>query len=840
MVWMPSSDQFKLKISNCDHQSCDRLTKRELVSRISQVYDPGNMFGPVILKGKILIQDLWKIKDLDWDDQVSTDIINQWKEYHSNVMDLSTQSIPRWIGADNNCKMQWHIFTDASEAAIGAAVFLRTVNPDGTIVSRLMTSKSKVAPIKKSTIPRLELMAAHLGSKLAAYVIRACQLANIEVFFWSDSTIVIHWLNKDPALLKQYVCNRVSSILGTTATLKGKWQHISGTENPADLISRGLTTKELFASTLWWNGPSWLLMPQNEWPHPVVSALSAKELEAENKEAKSVFVGVIELSPANCLWGEGPNHSRIPLVERFSTLNSTLRVTALVLRFLKNVKARISIRKTQLGTVNSPTLSSNITDVYTPSPTERELALRYWIGIAQKCHFGPELRAIKKGIELASNSPLRHFAPFIDDNGMLRVGGRLKNSDAAFEQKHHIIVPRESTIGKLIIRSAHYSTMHGGLSVNKAFLRQRFWFPRIGMAIRQYTHRCPTCIRYSKSAGEQIMGQLPSVRVAVSEPFSRVGVDFAGPFLLRKSAAKILPLRKAAQTQYREPATIKGWIVVYVCLVTRAVHLDVTTGLTVEEFLETFAKMTSRRGLCCEIWSDNGTTFVGANREMARVLKEWDNQVPSQQLASLGTTWRFITPSAPFQGGIWEAGVKSVKHHLKRVVGKRILTHGQMYTILTQIEAILNSKPLWPASDDPLDLLPITPAHLVIGRSTLQRPFTEDVSDRPDNRLTLWGLQQKIQQSFWQRWKEEYLNLMQKRVKWYKPKEYLKPGDMVIIMAENVPPTAWPLGRVIKVNQGQDGYVRSATIQTQSTSLERPIQKLCVLPSATHQQPLDV
>lgn len=346
-------------------------------------------------------------------------------------------------------------------------------------------------------------------------------------------------------------------------------------------------------------------------------------------------------------------------------------------------------------------------------------------------------------------------------------------------------------------------------------------------------------IRYSKSAGEQIMGQLPSVRVSAAEPFSRVGVDFAGPFELRKTMGRMLPLRKAALMPYREPPTIKAWIVVYVCLVTRAVHLDVTTGLTVEDFLETFAKMTSRRGKCSEIWSDNGTTFVGANRELARVLKEWDNKIPAQQLASLGTSWRFITPSAPFQGGIWEAGVKSVKHHLKRVVGKRLLTHSQMYTVVTQIEGILNSRPLWPASDDPSDLAPITPAHLVIGRSTLQRPLTEDVSNRDDNRLTLWGLQQKIQQSFWQRWKDEYLNLMQKRVKWYKPKENLKIGDMVIIMAENVPPISWLLGRVTQVNKGQDGYVRTATIRTQSSSYERPIQKLCVLPSATHQQPLD-
>lgn len=690
MVWLPFSDQFKLKVSQCEDKPCDRMTKRELVSRVSQFYDPGNMFGPVILRGKILLQDLWKVKEVNWDDQLPIEFIARWKEYYKDILDLSTQTVPRWVGADTKGTMQWHIFADASVAAFGAVAFLRTVNLDGTIVSRLMTSKSKVAPIKQSTIPRLELMAAHLGCKLAAYIVRACQLPNVDMYFWSDSTIVIHWLNKDPALLKQYVSNRVSSILTTTAELKGKWQHVPGIDNPADLISRGLSTQELYQSTLWWNGPVWLQLPQNQWPQPAVSTLSAIEVEAEKKEAKPSFVGIIELSPANCLWGEGPNRTRIPLIKRFSTLNSTLRVTAFVLRFVKNIKAGLSKQKSQSGPAKVKVRRRNALDVRalspeeraqvigTPSPEERDQALMYWIGIAQKCHYGQELRACKNKVELLPNSPLRHFAPFLDDNGLLRVGGRLQNSEAAYDQKHQIFVPRESTIGELLIRNAHYVTMHGGLSVNKAYLRQRFWFPRIGMAIRQYTHRCPTCIRYSKTSAEQIMGQLPSVRVSPAEPFSRVGVDFAGPFEIRKSMGKMLPLRKAAQQDYRKPNTIKAWIVVYVCLVTKAVHLDVTTGLTVEEFLETFAKMTSRRGKCSEMWSDNGTTFVGANRELQRVLEEWNNKFPAEQLASLGTTWRYITPSAPFKGGIWEAGVKSVKHHLKRVVGKRILTHSQL------------------------------------------------------------------------------------------------------------------------------------------------------------------
>lgn len=842
MAWLPSLDTLKLKIKVHDISNDKRLTKRDIVSRVSEVYDPSGMCGSVLVLGKILIQDLWKVKDLRWDDPAPIDIVNRWKAYHATVMELSSQCIPRWVGADTEQNMQLHIFCDASEVAYGAVVYLRTHNSDGTITSRLLTSKSRVAPIAKVSIPRLELLAAHLGATLAEYVVNACMLREIPIYFWSDSTIVIHWLKKDPASLKQFVANRVSSIIKITKSMKGNWHHVPGTENPADLLSRGISSaKELMHSTLWWNGPIWLQLAQSEWHQPAVTMLTSEELETEKRESKPAVIGLIKLDTTNCFCVEGPNGNQEPLVNRRSTLDSILRVTSFVIRFINVLKRKVKEAKDASGrsTVSTRNIVLSSKDVSTPTPDERNEALLYWIGIAQKCYYSQEIRAFKKKVELPTNSPLRNFAPFVDERGLIHVGGRLENMEAGYEHKHQIFVPPESTIGKLLIRNAHLRTLHGGNSVTKAFLRQRFWFLRIGMAVRSVTHRCPTCIRYRKQPGEQLMGQLPAVRVNMAEPFSRVGVDFAGPFKLRKTTGKLLPIRQAALVPYREPPTVKGWIVVYVCLVTRAVHLDVVQGLTVEDFLETFAKMTSRRGMCKEIWSDNGTTFVGANNEMKRVLEEWHNEIPAERLASYGTTWHFITPAAPFQGGIWEAGVKSVKHHLTRGVGKRLLTPSQLYTIVTQIEGVLNSRPLWPQSDDPLDLSPITPAHLVIGRSTLQRPLTENVSERADNRLTIWGLQQKMQHSFWKRWKEEYLNNLQRRGKWYKPKENLKIGDMVIIMAENGPPTSWPLGRVLEVRKGQDGYVRSALIRTEKSKLERPIQKLCVLPSATQQPPIN-
>lgn len=276
---------------------------------------------------------------------------------------------------------------------------------------------------------------------------------------------------------------------------------------------------------------------------------------------------------------------------------------------------------------------------------------------------------------------------------------------------------------------------------------------------------------------------------------------------------------------------------------TRAIHLEVVRSLEIESFLDALAKMTARRGMCAEIWSDNATTFTGSDNELQRVLAHWGDEFPHQQLANLGTTWRFITPAAPHQGGIWEAAVKAMKHHLTRVLANRVLTHDQFYTLIVQIEACLNARPLFPRSSDPHDLNPITPAHLVIGRSTLQRMYTEDLSAVTDNRLTLWGLQQKIYHDFWSRWKDEYLQELLAYTKWTKPLKNIEVGDMVLIMAENTPPSVWPLGRVASVNAGADGLVRSAGVTVPTTKrndktghtevtkkvLERPIQKLCVL-----------
>jgi len=201
-------------------------------------------------------------------------------------------------------------------------------------------------------------------------------------------------------------------------------------------------------------------------------------------------------------------------------------------------------------------------------------------------------------------------------------------------------------------------------------------------------------------------------------------------------------------------------------------------------------------------------------------------------LAKDGTQWKFNPPSAPHFGGKWEAGVKSVKYHLKRVVGETILTYEEMNTFLIQIEAILNSRPVTPISDDPDDLNVLTPGHFLIGNplTAVPEPSLENIRH---SRLSRWQLLRQMIDNFWTKWSREYLQKFQAINKWNKPIDSIKEGAMVLVMDERYPPTKWPLGRIIKTHPGEDGRVRVVTIRTQATTLKRPIVKICPLPIQT-------
>ncbi|KMQ88394.1 hypothetical protein RF55_12134 [Lasius niger] len=313
------------------------------------------------------------------------------------------------------------------------------------------------------------------------------------------------------------------------------------------------------------------------------------------------------------------------------------------------------------------------------------------------------------------------------------------------------------------------------------------------------------------------MGELPTARVNSSPPFSHAGVDYAGPMNL-------------IQFVGRGQKSAKHYIALFVCLVTRAIHLELVDDYSTEGFLAAFARFASRRGYPSDVYSDNGTNFQGAARELQQSFSTLVNDPKLQTvLANDGVKWHFVPPSAPHFGGLWEAGVKSLKHHLRRVIGSSTLSKAEFTTLLCKIEACINSRPISALSDDPYDLTALTSGHFLIGRPLVSVPEMS-VLDLNTNRLSRWQQVQSMHERIWRSWSHDYLHSLQQRRKWTESQPDVKVNELVLLKNNLLPPSKWGLARITEVHPGPDGRVRVVTVRTAESTFKRPIAQICRLP----------
>lgn len=777
ITWNKISDNFEYSYNLPEQEK--PITKRKVLSDIARLYDPLGWIAPTIIIAKIFIQRLWQ-SGLAWDDDLTPELLDEWHEFRSSLNEVNKINIPRWLQTTNNDMRELHVFADASQRAYAAAVYLKCKGAEDVYVS-LLTAKTKVAPIEKEiSIPRMELCAAVLATKLIHEVSQIMRVPKTNLYAWSDSTVVLAWLRGEPSRWATFVSNRVSEIL--TVLDRDQWNHVKTDQNPADCASRGMSIAELTVHNLWWNGPAFLRY-QNE--YKVDHGYETNEEE----RPKKTLAAVVQIKE-EFIW------------ERFSSLSKLLRVLSYCRKFLK---------------LKIPKGERIINKIV--STEESKTVLQICIKKTQELYFQEELKQLKSYGEVLKRSVLHTLSPFLDGNDTLRVGGRINQGQEDFAKKHPVILPSDSHITKLIILDAHIKTLHGGPQLMLNFLRARFWIIRARERVKKCYRECTTCTRYARQNNQQLMGQLPECRLVPDKPFRKTGVDFTGHVNLRFSPG-------------RGAKSYKGYICVYICMVTRAIHLEAVSDLTATGFIAAFRRFVARRGYCEHLYSDNGTNFVGAEKELREMLTRAKSQLSNeivQLLANEGTSWHFIPPNAPNFGGLWEAGVRSTKAHLKRVVGDATLTFEELSTVLAQIEACLNSRPISILSDNPDDPLPLTPGHFLVGEPLVTVP-DENYSEMSISSLHRWKLTQKMLNDFWRRWSDEYIVNLNQRFKWTTKRLEPEINDVVIVRDHNIPPAKWLLARVIEKHPGKDGITRVVTIKTKNGIVKRPCSKLCVLP----------
>lgn len=784
LQWLPSVDCFTYKISVPD-TAVENPTKRTLLSTISRIYDPCGLISPVVFYGKTLIQVLWTL-GINWDSPLPIDITNRWKDFIQTLPILEKLFLNRTLQVSDAVDTQLHGFCDSSELGYSSCVYLRCIDPDGNIRVTLIMAKTKVAPLKRLTIPRLELCGAFLLAQLMKYCSSVlCKSINFKsVHAWTDSSIVLSWLSTPPYKLKTYVANRVSQIQELVPPTA--WSHVPSAQNPADCASRGLLPAQLLEHPLWWSGPEWLYTDSSKWPIKPSTKLE-KIPETKHSDLQVLTADIQTPEEWNLLF-------------KFSSWSTLQRVMGYILRFIHNT----SHEEKRFGPITSD---------------ELKLALYKICHLVQRSNFATDKTNLLKNNNCSLK--VQRLSPYVDDNDLIRVGGRLKHSSLSKGAKNPILLPKTHFITHLIIDFFHIKYLHAGPQLVQSLISQHFWILSARSLIRSRIHKCITCFRAKPQILFPKMGDLPADRINPAPAFVKTGVDYAGPMEI-----KVHTLRRAK--------LVKAYLCIFVCFVTKAVHIEVACDLTSNTFIAALTRFVSRRGIPTDIYLDNATNFVGASNQLNKLIKSLLSQESTkQQLHQMATdqmiNFHFIPPSAPHHGGIWESAVKSAKTHLKRVMGNQTLTLDELQTLVVRIESVLNSRPLSPLSADPSELCPLTPGHFLIGRPLATLP-EHNVENLPTNSLKRWQRIQAMTQSFWRRWQREYLFTLQQRPKWHKPTVNLKLNDLVLVHEPNTPPMTWSLGRISALFPGQDGVVRVIQLETTKGTITRPVVKVSPLP----------
>lgn len=789
--WDAERDVFCFKTVSTNKPA----TKRGILSTISTLFDPLGLLSPYVLPIKVLIQDLWKEK-VGWDDEIQDHHLKVWQQWTRSLPLIEDVQIPRCyrnLNMMNNLTVQLHMFSDASEYAYSASAYLRLSDHGELTQCSFVFGKCRNAPLKRPTIPRLELMASLMAVRISNLIRAELDLSIDRVVFWTDSLTVLQYIKNETRRFHRFVSTRLEEI--HEHTTPDQWHHVPGILNPADDGSRGLSIGAFQPGCRWWSGPDFLWQTEDHWPRKDVGDI----VEGD----KEVIAPKVNQSTVSITTGPALNE----LLKKFSSWPKLVRNVSWLMRFVHFVKSKCSV----LSTTNPGKISL----------AEMHATSKAIIKIVQRQYFLEELEALESGKPVKNNSKLSTLCPVLIE-GTICVGGRLRHAPIASQAIHPSLIPGEHPIATLLIRHYHEILGHAGREHVLSVLRLKYWILNARAQTRQILRRCVPCRKRHEGVMNQMMGDLPRPRLTPHEPpFTYTGIDFFGPFHVKRGRG-----------------TEKVYGCIFVCLTSRAIHIEDVGSLETDAFIQALRRFICTRGAAKEIWSDNGTNFTGGEKELRLAIRELDQTVVQRSMHEKEVEWycqpfkkwHFQPPTASHMSGVWERLIRSVRGTMKAILGhpSALVTRETLRTVFAETMGILNSRPLCPSSDDPNDLEPITPSHLLQQRQGMSLPpgafEEEDLHSRKQ-----WRRGQVLSNHFWTRWLREYLPLLQERKKWVLKRRNLAVNDLVLVVTENVPRGQWLLARVMKVFPGPDGLVRTAEVKTKNSTLVRPISKLCLL-----------
>ena len=762
-------------------------TRRGLLSTVAQIFDPMGLIAPITLCGKNILQETCRQK-LDWDDPIGEELSQEWRSWKKDIEDISGIQVGRHIKPDDFSQIgvtELHHFSDASEDGYGTCSYIRMVDVKERVHCSLILAKARVAPLKLSTMPRMELQAAVSATEQNMKLKSELSINIDREYFWCDSTIALGYIKNDTAKFLPYVSNRVSQI--RSKSKPQDWYHISGALNPADIASRGSSVKDLMDSC-WYTGPKFLW--EKDLSQMLENQPNSYDVDPADKEVRKPKVHV-----KSTALKEKQDSVK---VENFSTWASLIRGACQMRMIAKRAKQGLKpIWKYQKMTRDDLMETES-----------------FLVRSDQEKHFPEEISALKAGRAISTRSRISQLSPFLDAAGLMRVGSRAaKSSVFTSEETHPRIISKASWLANLIISHHHSKVHHQGRIFTQASLRQSgFWIVGAHCLTKSLIRKCVTCKKMQKTPIAQQMGLLPKDRVDPSPPFTHIGVDTFGHFTVKERRSEI-----------------KRWCIVFTCMFSRAIHIEVVNDLSTDSFLQAFQCLESIRGPVSTIYSDNGTNFMGSRSALSHIL------------------FKTSTPAASHQGGVWERSIRTIRNVFSKIKGRYTarLDTAALRAAMYEVTKVINCKPLTIDNLDDPDERVITPQHLLtMKHDHLLIPGTDQETTDKD----IYGRQmskksQQFAKEFSQQWRD-YLTKIEIRQKWKNPCDNIKVGDIVAVMDENLARTEWKTGVVEEVKLGTDQLVRSASVrlvtserissttgkrQGNCTILIRPVQKLILI-----------